>query len=113
MQVLYLGRVSDSKGTFDLLDAWAAAFDDGTLARLTIAGDGELERARQRIAELGIEASVDLLGVGARPGRPGPPRTVPGARVALAQRGPADGRSWKRWRMGCAWWRPTRAASRT
>lgn len=62
VQMLFLGRVSESKGTFDLLDAWAAAIGDGTRARLTVAGDGEVERARQRVAKLGLEASVDVPG---------------------------------------------------
>jgi glycosyltransferase involved in cell wall biosynthesis len=59
--VVFLGEIGDRKGTFTLLDAWAKmAVEVNCPARLTIAGNGEFERAERRIAELGIAASVDL-----------------------------------------------------
>ncbi|MBO0885583.1 MAG: glycosyltransferase family 4 protein [Mycobacterium sp.] len=63
VRVLFLGQISEGKGTFDLLDAWSAAFGAAdSVAQLTIAGDGELDRARRRVAELGLGASVHLPG---------------------------------------------------
>ena len=62
VHVLFLGRVGQRKGVFELLDGWAAAFGDGASARLTVAGDGEVERARRLVAERGLGRSVDILG---------------------------------------------------
>jgi glycosyltransferase involved in cell wall biosynthesis len=65
IRVLFLGEVGDRKGTFTLLDAWAKASTEaagGDEARLVIAGDGEVERARNRVSELGIGDHVDVLG---------------------------------------------------
>ena len=60
VHVAFLGRIGDRKGTFRLLDAWALL--DRSDAKLTIAGDGEVDRARERIAELGLEDTVQLHG---------------------------------------------------
>lgn len=70
VHVLFLGRVGDRKGTFALIEAWAAMLADiGTEysagripARLTIAGDGEVERARALVTAKGLDDSVDVLG---------------------------------------------------
>lgn len=63
VHVVFLGAVGDRKGTFTLLDAWAAMEADGDVqARLTIAGDGEVDRARNQVAALGLGASVDVRG---------------------------------------------------
>ncbi|MFE3290949.1 glycosyltransferase family 4 protein [Rhodococcus sp. NPDC059234] len=61
VHVVFLGRIGDRKGTFRLLDAWADMLehsDSDRECRLTIAGDGEVERARRRVAELRISDSV-------------------------------------------------------
>lgn len=71
VQVLFLGRVEEAKGSFDLLEAWQVAFADRNEAVLTLAGDGDLERARRQITELGLGGSVELLGWV-------PPEDVPG-----------------------------------
>ncbi|MEH3156905.1 MAG: glycosyltransferase [Gordonia paraffinivorans] len=60
-RVVFLGRVGDRKGAFDLIRAWAAS-TDARGSHLTIAGDGEVERARALVAELGVDSSVDVLG---------------------------------------------------
>ena len=67
VRVVFLGRIGDGKGTFALLDAWAELARDsefsagrGKAAILTIAGDGEAERARQRIRALCLEDTVDV-----------------------------------------------------
>lgn len=64
IHVVFLGEVGERKGTFVLLEAWSklVKHPGGRPARLTIAGDGEVERARRAVSELGIEASVDVLG---------------------------------------------------
>lgn len=66
-RMVFLGRVGDHKGTFNLLDAWAKLACEpgfttagGSIAQLTIAGDGEVERARLRIRELCLEDSVEV-----------------------------------------------------
>jgi glycosyltransferase involved in cell wall biosynthesis len=56
--VVFLGRIGEHKGTFRLLDAWARL--DGEAATLTIAGDGEVERARRRIQELHLDDTVEV-----------------------------------------------------
>lgn len=61
VHVVYLGLISDGKGTFALLDAWAKVVAGAAgPVRLTIAGNGESARARRRVAELGLGASVTL-----------------------------------------------------
>jgi len=64
IHIVFLGEVGARKGTFVLLEAWSKmiAYPDGRLARLTVAGDGEVDRARHLVSELGIEASVDVRG---------------------------------------------------
>ncbi|MFD0925040.1 glycosyltransferase family 4 protein [Williamsia deligens] len=61
VQVLFLGRVGDRKGTFDLLRAWAAA-DVGDTAHLTVAGDGAVDAARALVHELAVDDSVEIVG---------------------------------------------------
>jgi glycosyltransferase involved in cell wall biosynthesis len=67
VHMVFLGRIGDHKGTFRLLEAWAQlALDPGLgagcrkAATLTIAGDGEVERARRCIRELRLEDTVEL-----------------------------------------------------
>jgi glycosyltransferase involved in cell wall biosynthesis len=63
VHVVFLGKIGARKGTFTLLEAWAKLFIDGSSvvpARLTIAGDGEVDRARQVVANLGLAASVQV-----------------------------------------------------
>lgn len=65
VHVLFLGAVCDDKGVFVLLDAWTklrAELGDRVPVRLTVAGDGELARARSRVAELGVDDSVEVTG---------------------------------------------------
>ena len=67
VQVVFLGRIGERKGTFRVLDAWAKLAADGELgpgtdkvALLTIAGDGEVQLARDRICQLGLQGAVTL-----------------------------------------------------
>lgn len=58
VHVVFLGRIGDAKGAFTLLEAWAKAVTGS--ARLTLAGDGEVARARRQVSELGVESSVTV-----------------------------------------------------
>ena len=60
--VLFMGRVGDRKGIFDLVAAWPEVCRAVPGARLTVGGDGDLERLRGDVANHGIGASVDILG---------------------------------------------------
>lgn len=60
--LLFLGRLGQGKGIYDLLEALVVVKKRFPHARLRCAGDGEIERVRSRARALGIEDSVDLLG---------------------------------------------------
>jgi glycosyltransferase involved in cell wall biosynthesis len=63
VQVVFLGRIGDAKGTFTLLRAWAKLVTDGSRlapARLTIAGDGEVNRAQAVVTRLNLSGSVQV-----------------------------------------------------
>ncbi|MGE2834251.1 glycosyltransferase family 4 protein [Mycobacterium sp. SMC-4] len=69
LSVVFLGRIGDHKGTFRLLDAWAKlncepdfVTASGTTATLTIAGDGEIDRARRYVKDLCLEDTVTVHG---------------------------------------------------
>lgn len=61
-RVLYLGLVSESKGTFDLLRAWQHFSQDVPGWRLVIGGYGETDRMISEVQRLGLADSVDFLG---------------------------------------------------
>ncbi len=60
--VLFMGRVGERKGVFDLIEAWPQVLARVPQARLRIGGDGDLDRLRARLAELGVADSVDVMG---------------------------------------------------
>lgn len=60
--VLFMGRVGERKGIFDLVEAWPAIVEACPSARLRVGGDGDLERLRRQIATLGVQDSVEVLG---------------------------------------------------
>lgn len=60
--VLFLGRLRDKKGVFDLLEAWPRVLTACPQARLLLAGDGELAAVAARAEALGVAASVSLPG---------------------------------------------------
>jgi glycosyltransferase involved in cell wall biosynthesis len=65
VNVVFLGKVCDGKGTFVLLEAWAKLINDSDCtvpARLIIAGDGEVDRARERVAALSIGDTCEVRG---------------------------------------------------
>jgi glycosyltransferase involved in cell wall biosynthesis len=62
VNLLFLGRIGDRKGAFDLINAVAAmppAQQEHT--HLTIAGDGEGKRARDLISDLNLTARITIL----------------------------------------------------
>lgn len=66
-RVLFFGRLSAEKGTFDALEALARAAAAGAPAcRLRVAGWGDPAPVRARARALGIEGQVELLGPLAR-----------------------------------------------
>ena len=61
VRILFLGRVGERKGVPQLIDALARLPRDGRW-RATIAGDGDIDVARERIAAAGLSAKVALPG---------------------------------------------------
>ncbi|MGH3978649.1 MAG: glycosyltransferase family 4 protein [Pseudonocardiaceae bacterium] len=65
VHVVFLGEIGDRKGSFTLLEAWSQIISDpwcaGT-AHLTLAGNGEVERARRAVERLGLTSSVQVPG---------------------------------------------------
>ncbi len=58
--VLFLGRLGQRKGSFDLVEA--AARPAAARARLLLGGDGDVAGVRQRAAALGVADRVEMLG---------------------------------------------------
>lgn len=63
VQFVFLGRIGQRKGTFDLIHAIALLPEDiKSQCQMTIAGDGEIEKAKEQLSELGLTQSVRVLG---------------------------------------------------
>jgi len=65
VRVLFLGRLDQHKGTFDLIDAWQKMLVEHRSGRkpvLVIAGDGAVDRVRELVRERGLTETVELLG---------------------------------------------------
>jgi len=61
--VVFVGRLSTGKGTLEAIEAFARAADGRPRARMEVVGDGpELERARARARELGVDGRVSFTG---------------------------------------------------
>jgi glycosyltransferase involved in cell wall biosynthesis len=58
--VLFVGRVTEQKGVFDLLDAFAPLAED---ARLRVVGRGDTAELEARARELGVADAVTVEGV--------------------------------------------------
>jgi glycosyltransferase involved in cell wall biosynthesis len=61
-RILFLGRSEVYKGTFELLEAIAMLKPKFPQIKLAIAGDGILDKVRERAGELGISDAVEILG---------------------------------------------------
>jgi glycosyltransferase involved in cell wall biosynthesis len=65
VRVLFLGRLGEHKGTFDLIDAWRKMLVEhrsGPRPMLTVVGDGDVDRARELVRELGLSDTVEVPG---------------------------------------------------
>lgn len=65
LQVVFLGEIGERKGAFTLIAAWAKLATEPTVlggARLLMAGDRQVDRARAMVAEHGIARSVTVRG---------------------------------------------------
>ena len=60
--LLFLGRLHEEKGIFDLLEAIARLRSKFPDIRLLCGGDGEVEAVKKRIVSLGLQDAVQLLG---------------------------------------------------
>ncbi|HEX8612567.1 MAG TPA: glycosyltransferase family 4 protein [Telluria sp.] len=60
--VLFLGRIEDKKGVFDLIRAFGVVHAARPDVRLVLAGEGDIAQARALADELGLGASVVLPG---------------------------------------------------
>jgi glycosyltransferase involved in cell wall biosynthesis len=61
---LFVGRLSKEKGLQDLLQAFSGVYERLPMARLVIAGSGELlNELRLKMAELKLDAAVSFIGV--------------------------------------------------
>lgn len=59
---LFLGRIGERKGAFDLIQAFAAIPDEQKRnADLIIAGDGDTERAKSLVEELNLDEYITIL----------------------------------------------------
>ena len=61
-RALYLGLISEAKGTFDLLRAWAQFRRDVPGWRLAIGGNGAVDLLMSESKRLGVDVDVDFLG---------------------------------------------------
>lgn len=59
---LFLGRIGDRKGTFDLLQAFERVLERLPEARLVIGGDGEVDKLHAEVARLGVTGAVEFAG---------------------------------------------------
>lgn len=60
--IVFLGRIGQRKGAYDLLHAMTRVLDARVPCRLYLCGDGEVEAARRLAADLGIADSVTIPG---------------------------------------------------
>ena len=61
-RLIFLGRIRQKKGAFDLLRAMAKVLPKVPDATLVMAGDGEIEAARALCADLGLQHCVSFPG---------------------------------------------------
>jgi glycosyltransferase involved in cell wall biosynthesis len=63
LNLLFLGRIGKRKGAFEIIEAFASLPDDiRKRARLTLAGDGETDAARDLANHLGCSLQTSVLG---------------------------------------------------
>lgn len=60
--ILFLGRLGEQKGTYDLLNAVSGLVTQYPNLTLLLGGDGELDRVQKQANQMGIGAHVEVLG---------------------------------------------------
>lgn len=62
VNLIFLGRIGQRKGTFDLIQAFAnLSSNHKACSQLTIAGDGDVEQAHRLVGSLSLTDSVTIL----------------------------------------------------
>jgi glycosyltransferase involved in cell wall biosynthesis len=61
-RILFMGRVGERKGAYDILEAVPEVIRSYPDARFILAGDGDLEKAKRISAEKGIDRNVEFPG---------------------------------------------------
>lgn len=59
---LFLGYLGDRKGIFDILEAVAALKDKGYKFKLIVGGNGETDRFKETVRNLGVDDFIDFRG---------------------------------------------------
>lgn len=62
LEVLFLGKVGQRKGIYDLLPAFSNARKAFPQLKLIIGGDGDIDEAKRHAATLGMEDDVSFIG---------------------------------------------------
>lgn len=63
LHLVYLGRIIENKGIFEIVEALAVLTEQGRKMRLSIAGNGpNEERLRIKVSALGLDEQVDFMG---------------------------------------------------
>lgn len=60
--ILFLGKIGERKGTFDLLKAFARIHASMPDARLVVGGDGEVDAFKTTVTALNLNAAVQYVG---------------------------------------------------
>ena len=60
--ILFIGRIDEKKGIYDLLDAFSKALKINNDIRLYVAGTGEEQKLIECVKQLNIEDKIELLG---------------------------------------------------
>ena len=60
--LLFLGRLGERKGTYDLFEVLKEMQNEGQYVHCTMAGDGEVEYFRHKVKEAGLEDCIQILG---------------------------------------------------
>ena len=61
-QLLFLGRLGERKGIYDLIQAMIILRNRGLLPRLYLAGDGELEKVMEKIQASNLQNQISIEG---------------------------------------------------
>ena len=59
---VFMGRLGERKGAYDLVDAMEIAVKQNPKIKLYMAGDGEIEKIKQKIIDKKLEENIDVVG---------------------------------------------------